>query len=302
MVSVDVAVADPAILGECPLWSDAEQVLYWIDIDGRAIHRLDPSTGVDEQRALPGRPGSLALTGQTGTLLVATEHEIVWFDWASGSVTPWLELEPAGAGIRMNDGRTDPAGRFIVGTMFEDTKAGKTVGSLHRIDASGEHEVLRTGVGTANGLGFDPDRNRMYFADTPTLSVICWHYDLDTGERTDERQFFDYETVDGKPDGACVDSDGCYWSASVYGWAVTRITPDGTVDRRIELPVAKPSMPAFGGPDLDTLFVTTIGAGGTVPSEPGRNGVEPGALLAVDLSAEGITGRLDAPFAGSPPA
>ena len=98
MVSVDVAVAEPAILGECPLWSDAEQVLYWIDIDGRAIHRLDPSTGVDEQRALPGRPGSLALTGQTGTLLVATEHEIVWFDWASGSVTPWLELEPAGAG------------------------------------------------------------------------------------------------------------------------------------------------------------------------------------------------------------
>lgn len=300
MVSVDVAVAEPAILGECPVWAPDEGVLYWEDIDGKSIHRLDPSTGVDEQRTLPGRPGSFALTAQPGLLLVATEHELVWFDWPSGTVTPWLDLEEAGVGIRMNDGRTDPAGRFWVGSMFEDTKAGKAVGSLHRIEADGTTTVMRSGVGTANGLGFDPDRSRMYFADTPTLSVVMWDYDAETGEPTNEREFFDYETVEGKPDGACVDADGCYWSASVYGWAVTRVTPDGVVDRRIDLPVAKPSMPAFGGTNLDTLFVTSIGAGGTVPSEPGRDGVAPGALLAIDLSGEGITGRLDAPFAGLP--
>lgn len=297
MVQVEVAVAEPAMLGECPLWSPEEDRLYWIDIDGRAVHRYDPSSGSDEVCPLPARPGSLARTDRPGRLLVATEHELVWLDFASGTVTRWLTVEQAGVGIRLNDGRTDPAGRFVVGSMFENTRAGKTVGSLHRIDASGAHEVLRTGIGTANGLGFDDARGRMYFADTPTLEVLCWDYDAETGERTDERIFFDYTTIDGKADGACVDVDGCYWSASVYGWAVTRITPDGVVDRRIDVPVEKPTMPAFGGPNLDTLFVTSIGASG----EPGRDGVAPGALLAIDLSGEAMQGLVDEPFAGSPP-
>ena len=297
MAIVEVAVAEPADLGECPLWSPEESLLYWIDIDGRAIHRYDPSSGADEVCALPGRPGSIARTAEAGRLLVATEHQVVWLDFVTGAVTPWLELEPAGAGIRMNDGRTDPAGRFVVGSMFEDTRAAKTVGSLHRIEPDGTHEVLRTGIGTANGLGFDTERGRMYFADTPTVEVICWQYDSATGARRDERLFFDYSTINGKPDGACVDADGCYWSASVYGWAVTRITPDGVVDRRIDVPVEKPSMPAFGGPNLDTLYVTSIGGS----SESGRDGVEPGALLAIDLSAENIHGVIDAPFAGTPP-
>lgn len=297
MSTVDVVVAEPAQLGECPVWSEVEQVLYWEDIDGRALHRLDPTTGSHDVRSLTGRPGSFALTASTDWLLVAMEHELVWFNWSSGHVTPWLQLEEAGAGIRMNDGRTDPAGRFIVGSMFEDTSANKRVGSLHQIDADGTVRVLRTEVGTSNGLGFDTDRGLMYFADTPTLSVICWDYDAATGEQANERQFFDYETVPGKPDGACLDADGCYWSASVHGWAVTRVTPDGVVDRRIEVPVSKPTMPAFGGPALDTLYVTSIGNGAE-----GRDGVEPGTLLAIDLSAEGITGRVDPAFAGTPPA
>lgn len=301
MISVDVVSNEPAILGECPLWSIAEQVLYWVDIDGHAVHRLDPSTGVDEHRPVGARPGSIALTSEPGKLLLAREHEVVWLDWPTGHITPWLSLEEPNVGIRMNDGRTDPAGRFIVGSMFENTRALKTVGTLHQIEGDGTVRELRTGVGTANGLGFDAERELMYFADTPTLTVVQWDYDITTGQPTSERRFFDYETVDGKPDGACVDADGCYWSASVYGWAVIRITPDGEVDRRIELPVEKPSMPAFGGSSLDTLFVTTIGAGGTVPSEPGRNGVAPGSLLAIDLSSTGISGLPEVPFAGTAP-
>jgi len=296
MVHVEVAVAEPAELGECPLWSANEQLLYWIDIDGHAVHRYDPSSGLDDTCSLPARPGSMALTATTGRLLVAMEHELVWLDWSSGQIEPFVGLEEPGVGIRLNDGRTDPAGRFIVGSMFEDTKAAKRVGSLHEVSADRSTRVLRSEVGTANGLGFDTDRGRMYFADTPTERVVMWDYDDAAGERINERTFFDYSTIEGKPDGACVDADGCYWSASVYGWAVTRITPDGSVDRRIELPVHKPSMPAFGGPDLSTLFVTSIGGGGTVASTPGRDGVAPGALLAIDLSSEGISGRLDPLF------
>lgn len=302
MTMIDVVVAAPAELGEGPLWSVAEQVLYWIDIDGRAVHRYDPSTGTDEQRDTPGRPGSLALTADPGKLLMSTEHEVVWFDWSTGATVPFVSLEASGIGIRMNDGRTDPAGRFIVGTMFEDTGARRFVGSLHCVEADGKTTALRRAVGTANGLAFDVDRSLMYWADTPTQQVLVWDYDSATGQRRNERVFFDYGAVAGKPDGACVDADGYYWSASVRGWALTRIAPDGTVERRIDLPVELPTMPCFGGPNLDTLFVTSIKGGDDTPANAERRrGVAPGALLAIDLSAEGIQGRADALFAGRHP-
>lgn len=288
---VDVAVAEPAQLGESPVWSGAEQRLYWADIDGQAVHRFDPATGSDEIQGLPARPGSLALTAEPGQLLVAIEHELVRFDFESGSIEPFVVLEEPNVGIRLNDGRTDPGGRFVVGSMFADTKALKTVGSLHMVSADGSHQVLRTNVGTANGLAFDTARNRMYFADTPTQKVIVWDFDVDTGQRQNERVFFDYSTIDGKPDGACVDAEGYYWSASVYGWAVVRISPSGAVERRIELPVEKPTMPAFGGPELTTLFVTSIGGGSGA-----RNGVAAGALLAINLASEGIAGVAEPVF------
>ena len=282
MTDIDVIVPTPALLGECPVWSTRERVLYWEDIDGRTIHRYDPSTGVDDQRDLAGRPGSFALTPIPGTLLVATEHELVWFEWATGATRPWIALEAAGTGNRMNDGRCDPAGRLVVGSMFEDTGAGRSTGMLHRVEADGSATTLRHDIGVSNGIVFDADRGRMYFADSPRETIWVWDYDAETGERRNERVFADYAPIDGKPDGACLDADGCYWSASVYGWAVTRFTPDGEVDRRIPVPVEKPSMPAFGGDDLSTLYVTSIGDGGSRPSAPGRNGVAAGSLLAID--------------------
>ncbi len=302
MPNIDVVVPQPAQLGEGPLWSVAEQVLYWVDIDGHAVHRYDPSTGVDEHKAIPGRPGSLALTSDPGKLVLASEHEVLWFDWASGATQPFVTLESPGVGIRMNDGRTDPAGRFIVGTMFEASGAGRFVGSLHRIDASGNTTALRRAVGTANGLAFDTDRDIMYWADTPTQQVLAWDYDASTGDRSNERVFFDYQAVEGKPDGACVDADGHYWSASVRGWALTRVAPDGSVERRIDLPVELPTMPCFGGPNLDMLFITSINTGSNdTASAARRRGVAAGSLLAIDMSGEGIQGRPDALFAGTHP-
>ena len=302
MVSIDVVTNTPASLGESPVWSELEQVLYWIDIDGKAVHRYDPATGEDALQATPARPGSLALTAEPHKLLMSSEHEVVWFDWKTGATTPFVQLEVEGAGIRMNDGRTDPAGRFIVGTMFENTGAKKFVGSLHQVEADGSSVALRRAVGTANGLAFDYDRSIMYWADTPTMQVLAWDYDIASGTRRNERVHFDYNTVEGKPDGACVDADGFYWSSSVRGWALTRIAPDGSVERRIDLPVELPTMPCFGGPNLDMLFITSIDAGGTDPADIERQrGVAPGSLLAIDMSGEGIQGRTDALFAGTHP-
>jgi sugar lactone lactonase YvrE len=126
----------------------------------------------------------------------------------------------------------------------------------------------------------------MYFADTPRQTVWAYDYDVATGDARNERVFIDFTGLPGRPDGACVDQDGCYWIACVGGWAVIRVTPDGAVDRRIDLPVQKPTMPAFGGPGLETLFVTSIGAGGSSPMAPGQH--DPGGLFAIETGARGL--------------
>ncbi len=288
MTDVRQAVTGGILLGECPLWSNVEQVLYWIDIDGQAVHRLDPATGVDEARLIDGRPGAIALTSEVGRLLLATEHRIMWLDWPSGEVTPWLDVEAPGIN-RFNDGRTDPAGRLVIGTMWPDTGDRRRTGSLYSIEGDGSVTTLLTEIGVPNGAAFDAERGLMYFADTPNGIVLVADYDVETGRRSNVREFFDYDQVPGKPDGACLDADGCYWSASVHGWAVIRITPDGVLDRCIELPVKKPSMPAFGGPDLSTLFITSIATDDETP-----DGFSQGDVLAVDLD---VQGRLDPVFA-----
>ncbi len=293
---VRAAVATPALLGECPLWAPEEGLLYWLDIEGRVLHRYDPTAGTNETRGMPGRPGAAALGPNPGELIIAMEHELVRFSWDDpASLQPIRALEAARTGNRLNDGRTDPAGRFVVGSMWADPAAGKATGTLYQVDDTDCHH-LRTGVGCPNGLAFDTVRQRVYWTDTPTERIVVADYDAETGAWENERLFFDYTDLPGKPDGACIDAEGGYWSASVYGWAVIRISPEGTVDARIELPVEKPSMPAFGGPGLETLYVTTIGAGGGVPSAPGRDGFIPGSLLAID--GLGVAGVTDPPFSG----
>ena len=284
-----------AQLGECPLWSAAEARLYWEDIDGRAIHRFDPATGVDERRAVPGRPGSLALTPTPGRLLVAMEGRLGFFDWDDGTWTAWIDLEPEGQGTRLNDGRTDPAGRFWVGTMFDPASEHRATGSLYRVERDGTAEVIRTEVGVPNGLAFSPDGRTMYWADTHRDTVWAYDYEIETGEATNERVFLEFTTLPGRPDGACVDAEGGYWIACVYGSAVLRVMPDGAIDRRIAVPTLKPTMPAFGGPSLSTLFVTTIGGGGS--HDVDASDPEAGGLFAVELD---VQGRVDPVFAGGP--
>ena len=282
-----------AELGECPLWSPREERLYWVDIDGREVHRFDPATGADESRAMPGRPTAVALTSEIGRLLVAVELRLGFLDWTTGSWSDWTTLEADNGGNRLNDGRCDPAGRFWVGSMFEPTGAGRSTGILHRVSGDGTVADLRSGIGVSNGLAFSPDGRTMYFADTPRRTVWAFDFDPDDGHPSNERVFLDFSTLPGKPDGACVDSDGCYWTACVYGSAVARVTPDGRVDRLIELPVEKPSMPAFGGSDMTTVFVTSIRRG--VAGDPKQP--EAGSLFAFDA---GVRGLPEPVFAGGP--
>ncbi len=287
-----------ATLGECPVWSPDESALYWVDIDGQAVHRHDPASTQTTTRPMAGRPGAIALTEEPGTLVVAVEHQLLTLDWDSGAIESLVELEAPGTGNRLNDGRCDPAGRLVIGSMYADTTTDRTSGILHSVEGRA-HQELRRGIGVTNGLAFDPELGRMYFADTPTEHVLVFDYDTKSGHLSNERLFFDYRDQPGKPDGACVDAEGCYWSASVYGWGLLRIAPDGTIDQRVDLPLQKPSMPCFGGSGLDTLFVTTIGAGGTTPSEPGRSGFMSGSTLAIN--SLGVRGRPEPTFSLPPP-
>lgn len=275
-----------AQLGECPIWSTADGRLYWVDIDGRAVHRYDPESGLDEQRPAPGRPGSLALTSTSGRLLVAIEGRLAFLDWQAGEWREWIDLEPEGTGNRLNDGRCDPVSRFWVGSMFAPASAGRSTGLLHRVEPDGTAVTVRSGIGVANGLAFAPDGRIMYFADTPREVVWAYDYDVEVGEANNERVFLDFTALPGRPDGACVDEDGCYWIACVFGSTVLRVTPAGAIDRRIDLPVAKPTMPAFGGPGLSTLFITTIGGGGSHDADPSEP--DAGGLFAIETGHRGL--------------
>jgi len=284
-----------AQLGECPTWSGDDARLYWIDIDGQSVHRYDPATGADEHRTVPGRAGSIALTPTPGRLLVAIEGRLGFLDWEAGAWADWIALEPEGVGNRLNDGRCDPAGRFWVGSMFAQSADRRASGSLYRVEADGASTRMRTHIGVPNALAFSPDGRTMYFADTPLDTVWAYDYDIDTGEATNERVFLDFGPLPGRPDGACLDEAGGYWIACVMGGMVLRVTPDGTVDRRVRVPVEKPTMPAFGGPDRSTLFITTIGGGGSHAVDPAESLA--GGLFAVEV---GVRGLPETPFRGGP--
>jgi sugar lactone lactonase YvrE len=140
-------------------------------------------------------------------------------------------------------------------------------------------------VGVANGLAFSPDERFMFFADTMRETVWRFDYDKDQGTIWNQQVFLNLKNMSGKPDGACIDTDGCYWLAHVYGWKVGRYTPEGKLDREIQLPFPKPSMCAFGGSKLDTLFITAIT---TFPESESGEGKYPGGLFAVNPGVCGI--------------
>lgn len=284
---VDILCDHRAKLGESPVWSARDSALYWVDVDGQSIQQLDWSTRELEQWAMPGRPSCVAVCEEPGLFVVGIGAGLIEYRADSGQWEELVALEHT-EGVRMNDGRPDPRGRMWIGSMDErsDDAPGFPAGHLYRVDNDGTSDAFIDGVATSNGLAFAPDGRTMYWTDTHEQIIWAFDYDLDSGEATRKRPLFDFGPLPGKPDGACVDESGCYWAACVYGWAIVRITPEGILDRTIELPVEKPSMPAFAGPDLDSLVVTSISSGGRRPAAPGQP--DAGAVLITDPGVRGL--------------
>ena len=254
---VDLLLDAGALLGESPRWHAAEARLYWVDIDAHRIHRTDPETGATETMQLGGPVGCVAPRAGGG-LVMGLKDGCALIDAWGGVPRAFGPAVLAGiAEQRFNDGCVDAAGRFWVGSVTSD-KANPAA-RLYRLDPDGALTEMLGGLLTSNGAAFSPDGRTFYHADTPTHAIHAYDVDAAAGTLGNGRIFHQFEFGNGRPDGAAVDAEGCYWSALWDGWRIVRFSPAGELIQTVELPVQRPTMLAFGGPDLQTAFVTSAG-------------------------------------------
>lgn len=244
-------------LGESPVWDDRTQSLYWIDSLAGLIRRLSPATGAIEEFSVPAPIGSLALAHKDGAVL-ALRHGFAHYNFSTRELTAGPSIGLDHALLRLNDGKADPFGRFIAGTMQGGlTKDEKPLGGLYRIDAADAIEQLESDLVVTNGPCFSPDGRTFYLADTARR--VIWAYDYHReGPLTNKRVFAEMDAHGSGGDGATIDAEGYLWTVLVRIGAIARLAPDGTKVRTIELPVRHPTSVTFGGPDLDVLYVTSI--------------------------------------------
>lgn len=245
-----------AKLAEGPLWDADSGSLYWVDIAGHAIHRHTPATGACATHPLGGTVGFCALAGE-GRLVAGIGGGL--YELAFGQAGETLLARPAMHGEnRFNDGKCDPRGRLWAGTMHCDARRDREpTGALYRWRGRGLEEV-ESPVSLANGLGWSPSGDTMYFSDTHAGTVWAYDYDLASGEVAGRRPFATVPLEEGVPDGLAVDSAGRVFVAIWRGARLDVFAPDGAREASIPVPVRNPTSCAFGGADLRTLYVTTM--------------------------------------------
>ncbi|MCM0019743.1 MAG: SMP-30/gluconolactonase/LRE family protein, partial [Tagaea sp.] len=252
--SVEAIHRANAVTGECPYWDAASRMLWWIDIQGQRALGYSPSTGEERAHNLPSLPG-LLVGRRKGGLLIGLEDGLHALEPETGLGARLVAVEADEFATRINDGKPDPAGRLWFGTM-DKTGRMSPIGSLYRLDLDGTLARVRTEVRIPNAIEFSPDGKTMYVADSATHAVEACDYDPGTGTPGRSRIFARYEAP-VMPDGACVDAEGGVWIAAIGAGKIERRLPDGTLDLEVALPVSRPTMPALGGADGRTLFVTS---------------------------------------------
>jgi sugar lactone lactonase YvrE len=293
--AVRVAVAQASLLGESPLWHPREQALYWCDIPGHRLNRFDPKRGDLAHWEFDTDVASCAPM-LDGGLLLAMRDGLWRLDTASGERERLAKPPYDPKQERFNDGKCDPQGRFWVGTIYEPRDAAKA--TLH---CWTDHKLVqRAGsVTVANGLAWSPDGRTMYWSDTKAHTIYAFDFEPASGELSGQRVFASFplkqdgqplDDYGGRPDGAAVDAEGCYWVAMFEGQRLLRLSPAGEVVREVVLPVRCATMPCFGGPDLKTLYITT-----SREKRPAAElAMQPwaGCVLALDVDVPGLPASL----------
>jgi sugar lactone lactonase YvrE len=286
----DGVAPGPFELAESPTWDAAESRLWWVDIEGRTLHALDigadsqPVPGTHRQFDFTRKVCALGLT-RSGRLLLALADGVHFFTPASGALELLARPEPDRPDHRLNDGKVGPDGAFWVGSI-EETPDRAPVGSLYRISADGRCRRISTGYRVSNGLAWSADGRAMFHADSRGPTIDRWDFDPATGTVGSRTAIRTLTEEIGRPDGGACDMAGGYWSAGISAARLNRFDFDGKLVLRLDLPLPKPTMPCFGGPDMRTLFVTTA-----------RHGLDPpalarhpdaGRLLALRVSVPGV--------------
>lgn len=281
-----------AIVGESPVWSPAEQALYWVDITGGQIHRFHPATSTTDTFDLGEPVTALALRTQGG-LVLSLRKEFAFYDLESRQLTRLGNPEENLPDNRFNDAKCDRQGRFWAGTMG-DTHWDQPCGGLYRFDPDRAITKHQSDVICANGMGWSPDNRTMYFTESFRYAIYAYDFDAATGAISNRRTFAEVDRSTGAfPDGLTVDAEGHVWSVHNAVGRVVRYTPEGRLERTIELPVPRPCGCSFGGEGLDTLYITTA-----------RETLTPAQIAKYPLSGSlfaakpGMRGLPEAQFAG----
>ena len=251
-------------LGECPVYDDRENAVLFEDIVNRTIHSVDLASGAARQWHFDSEVGSFGLT-EMGRLVVALRHQVGLFDRVSGDFQVLCAIEGEEPDTRLNDGKVGPDGAFWVGSMDDRGKPAserKPLGSLYRVDGNGRVEKKVEGLITSNGLAWSGDGRFMFHTDSSGPWIDRWRFDPATGAISERKRIVaDFGDADGRPDGGATDAEGCYWSAGISAQRLNRYDADGRLIAHYPVPVAAPTMPCFGGPDMKTLFVTSLRTG-----------------------------------------
>jgi D-xylonolactonase len=276
-----------AILGEGPVWVSRERALYWVDINARRLFRLSDS-GEVSQWTTPSRVGSIAPRA-SGGFIAGTDEGIAMIDLDAGKFDIVARPEEKLPGNRFNDGKVDRRGRFWAGTM--DDQERQDSGSLYCIDEALGWTMVDSGYRVTNGPAFSPSGDRLYHNDSARQQTYV--FDLEGGVARNRRTLIQFRENDGFPDGMTVDSEGCLWIAFWDGGCVRRFSPDGEWLETVEMPVSRPTSCAFGGADLDRLYITSASR----DLDPDTLAMQPkaGGLF---MLVPGVRGLPDLPFVG----
>jgi sugar lactone lactonase YvrE len=275
-------------VGESPVWSSAEQALYWVDIEGRAVRRFDWALRTLRSWAVSERIGCIALHAQGG-LIAAMETGIFRLTLGDGDNAQQGLLHAVSfprEGMRFNDGRCDFAGRFWVSSMLRDMAQAAPVGALFCLERGALRTVIKEGLITGNGLAFAPDGRSIWLSDSHPSVQTIWRADLSAqGGLSNRSVFVDMKPHPGRPDGAALDREGGYWICANDAGLVHRFDAEGRLERSVAVPVSKPAMCAFGGPELRHLFITSITPG--KPAE-GFDAALDGGVFVCEPGAQGL--------------
>lgn len=283
--SLRVALNIKADLGEGAIWNQQENLLWWIDIEKGILHKFNPADGSDKEYPMGRRIGTVVPT-ETGKALVALEDGLNFFDPSTGALTFIADPDADIPDMRYNDGKCDPSGRFWVGGMGMG-KDNRYLSSLYRLDLDLKTYQMLDSITCSNGICWSLDKTRMYYIDTPTMKVMVFDYNDNTGEISNGRILVEIPHGMGAPDGMTIDSEGNLWVCLWGGAGVACFDAEtGTLLRKINVPAANVTSCAFGGRDLTTLFITTA----SISMSPEAKAKYPlaGNLFAIDLDLKGV--------------